>query len=257
MTYPRRKAPMRKRPYRRPYKRPTRKSARSSVASIVKRQLDRRIEKKVATPVFSLPGSVIPFGANNNGTSSAWSALDVNPTIFQGINDHTRIGNRIGITSFHFQFNLEGQKFQYVRTAYKICLILRKNVSAQESASDTVKNLFAPNPFTGLIDSNSSLNTGMMANYQILRTSKGVLNAATTNMVNNTGSLTGPATGSKQFSFGYKGKTPMVQRFNADSSTDTTRNSLILVFLAGSNSNTGASTGIEGQFYADFYFNDA
>lgn len=256
MTYIRKKEVKKRRPVRRrPVGRYGRKSSRASVTAIVKKQLSKAIEKKTASPVFSLPGSTIPF-AGQTGANQGWSALDVNPDIPQNVTQSGRIGNRVGITSFHFQFNLAGQSEYYARTPYKICLVLRKNNSATETPNQTVENLWLVNPFTNLRDSNSSLNVNQMANYQILRTARGVLPASQT--VNSTSFPTpAPAVVQKQFSFGYKAKTPLVQRYNEDNSLTTVRNSMVLVFLAGANTDNQIRTGINAQFYADFYYQDA
>ena len=66
-----------------------------------------------------------------------------------------------------------------------------------------------------------------------------------------------PAPGNRTVTMGFKFKTPMTQRYNEDNSTLSTRNDLILVFLAGNNSDSGASTGISGKFYFQSYYQDA
>lgn len=251
MVY-RKKPVVKRRPYKRSYKRPTRKSARSSVVAIVKKQLAKSFEKKVCDPVFSLAGTTIDFAANNNITSNAWEALDLNPDISQGIGDNQRIGNRCAITSGHIQIQLSGMTQATSPINYKICLVLRKNVSTSESPGTTVKNLFAPNVFTQLIDSDSGLLTSNLANYQIIRTLKGRI--APSQIIQPTGF---PVPQYKNVTMGFKFKTPLVQRYTSDASTETTRNDMILVFLAGNESNTNLSTGISAKFYSQFYFQDA
>lgn len=251
MVY-RKKPAMRRRPYKRPYKRPTKKYVRSSVASVVKKQLAKAIEKKVALPVYSLPNTTIDFGANNNTTSAGWQVLNINPDISQGIGESQRIGNRCAITSGHIQIQLEGMPQTISPVKYKICLIMRKNVSTNEAPATSIKNLFTPNVFTSLRDSDSGLNVANLANYQILRTVRGVL--APVQLVQATGF---PAPSFRNIKMGFKFKTPMVQRFISDASTDTTRNDFILVFFAGNNSDVNVSTGISAKFYSQMYFQDA
>lgn len=251
MVY-RKKPAMRRRPYKRPYKRPTRKYARSSVASVVKKQLAKAIEKKTADPVYSLPNTTIDFGANSNTTSAGWQVLNINPDITQGIGESQRIGNRCAITSGHIQIQLEGMPQTLSPVKYKICLILRKNVSTSETPTNTVKNLFTPNVFTSLRDSDSGLNVANLANYQILRTARGVL--APAQIIQATGF---PAPAFRNIKMGFKFKTPMVQRYTNDASSDTTRNDFILAFFAGNGSDINISTGISAKFYSQMYFQDA
>jgi len=255
MTYIRKKPAMKKRPYKRPYKRPTRKSARSSVVSIVKRQLAKTIEKKVADPVFTPIGQTIDFGANQNG-NNAYQALDINPVIVQGVGGNERVGNRVGITSGHLQVQLNGMSNQFRAIPYKVMIIMRKNVSTSENPNTSVKNFFVPSPFTGLVDSTSSQNVNMRSNYKILGMRRGVLPPAQTVEITGGGGNQ-PAPGNRTVTMGFKFKTPMTQRYNEDNSTLSTRNDLILVFLAGNNSDSGASTGISGKFYFQSYYQDA
>lgn len=255
MTYIRKKPVMKRRPYKRLYKRPTRKSARSSVVSIVKRQLAKAIEKKVADPVFSPIGQTIEF-ASTLGGNSAFVALDINPVIIQGAGGNERIGNRVGITSGHLQVQLNGMSNQFRAIPYKIMIIMRKNVSTSEAPTNTVKNFFVPNPFTGLIDSTSSQNVNMRSNYQIVGMRRGVLPPAQTVEITGGGGNQ-PAPGNRTVTMGFKFKKPMTQRYNEDNSTLSTRNDLILVFLAGNNSDAGASTGISSKFYFQSYYQDA
>lgn len=230
------------------------KSARSSVVSIVKRQLSKAIEKKVAEPVMTLPGQDIEFGASL-GANSGWQALDINPVISQGTGGSQRIGNRVGFTSGHIQVQLVGMSNQFLNVPYKIVLIKRKNVSTSESPTATVKNFFVPNPFTGLRDSGSSQNVNMRSNYQIVAMRTGVLPPSQNNYI--TGGANQAVPGSRTLSMGFKFKTPLVQRYNEDNSIITTRNDLILVFLAGNNSDSSNSTGISAKFYFQSYYQDA
>jgi len=242
-VYKRRKAPLRKRIYR--------KRKTTSVVAIVKKQMAKTVEKKVATPVMTPPGLTIAVGAQSGLSSSGWQALDVNPDIPVGSGASRRIGSKVNICSFHFQFQLAGQENQYQRTTYKIMLILRKNNSTAETPNSTVQQLFLPNPFTGLIDSNSSLDVNQRSNYQILRSKTGVI--PTTQLALSGGKASGTA----NFSFGMK--RDFVQRYRSDGFTTTNQNSLILVFFAGNGSDSASPTltGYEAQFYADYYYTDA
>ncbi|AXQ65399.1 MAG: capsid protein [Circular genetic element sp.] len=237
---------------RRPARRGGGKSSVASVTRIVKKQLSKAIEKKVADPVYSLPNTTINFGANSNTTSAGWQVLNINPDISQGIGESQRIGGRCSITSGHIQIQLEGMPQTLSPVKYKICLILRKNVSTSESPSTTIKNLFTPNVFTSLRDSDSGLNVANLSNYQILRTARGVL--APAQVILSTGF---PAPAFRNVKMGFKFKTPLVQRFTSDSSTDTTRNDIILAFFAGNGSDINISTGISAKFYSQMYFQDA
>jgi len=241
---------------RRPARRGGRKSSVASVTRIVKKQLSKAIEKKVADPVFTPVGQTIEFGSStNSGAGQGWQALDINPVIPQGVTQSERIGNRVGITSGHMQLQMQGMAKQFKSIPYKIMIILRKNVSTSESPSTTVKNFFVPNPFTGLIDSTSSQNVNMRANYQILRMARGVLPAAQTTTI--TGVPNQSAVGSRNLTMGFKFKTPLVQRYNDDNSTLSTRNDMILVYLAGNDSDVADSTAISSKFYFQSYFQDA
>lgn len=251
-----RKKNMSKRRSRRPARRGGRKSSVASVTRIVKSQLAKAIEKKTADPVFTPAGQDIEFGASLSAGNAGFQALDINPVIPQGVGQAMRIGNRVGITSGHMQIQLNGMSNQFNAIPYKIMIILRKNVSTSESPNTTVKNFFLPNPFTGLIDSNSSQNVNQRANYSIVRMSRGVLPAAKTTEITGGGGNQ-PATGSRLVKMGFKFKSPLIQRYNDDNSTLSTRNDMILVFLAGNDSNVQSSTAISCKFYFDSYFQDA
>lgn len=257
MTFIRkRKAPMRKKAVFKRRARSSRGTSAASVKRIVKSQLAKAIEKKVADPVFTPIGQTIEFGStNNNGTTAGWQALDINPVVPQGVSQNQRIGNRIGITSGHMQLQMQGMASQFKSVPYKIMIILRKNVSTSESPATTVKNFFVPNPFSGQIDSTSSFNVNMRSNYQIVRMVRGVLPAAQTTTIN--GVPNQSSVGSRSLTMGFKFKKPLVQRYNDDNSTLSTRNDMILVYLAGNDSDVSDSTAITSKFYFESYYNDA
>lgn len=232
-----------------------------TVSAIVKKQLAKKIEKKEADPVSNVIGDPLPFANFNGPLTDGWQALDINPDIAQGSANNQRIGNRLSLTSGHIQFQLQGQRQAFQSQKFKIVLLLRKNVSQSETPSASVKNFWLQNPFSGVIDANSSINTGMRSNYQILRTTYGRIPAAKTLYITNTSAsaFTQPAPGRKSCKIGFKFKKPLIQRYNSDGSLETTRNSLILVFLAASDGDRDAavSTGIFADFYSQMYYTDA
>ena len=240
---------------KKPYKK--RGITASAVKSIVAKQLAKVIEKKVADPIYTPVGQTIAFGANNNTTTSGWAALDLNPNISQGVAANQRIGNKLDIVSGHIQVQLNGGSSQYLATKFKIMLILKTDVANPESANATTTKLLLPNVFTGLIDTNSSQNVGQRANYKILRTISATLPAAQTQTSMLMGVPTSPAVGTKNVSMGFKFKKPLEQVYDDNGLIQTTRNSLVLLFLGGNDSNVSQGSGIEAKFYAQFYYTDA
>lgn len=242
-------------------KRGKRAPNKKAIVSIVNNQLARKIEKKEAAPVFSPITDPLPFANFNGPNQDGWQALDINPDIPQGIGDGKRIGNRLSITSGHLQFQLQGQRQAFQSTKYKICLLLRKNVSQSETPNESVKNFWLQNPFSGVVDANSSTNPAMRSNYKVLRTVYGRVPAAKTLYITNTSAsaFTQPAPGRTSCKMGFKFKKPLVQRYNSDATVETTRNSLILVFLAASDSDRdgAVSTGVEASYYSQMYYTDA
>lgn len=252
------KFPKRNRGKKRLYKK---KTSPKTVNAIVEKAISRKIEKKEADPVSSLINDPLPFGNFNGPNVDGWQALDINPDVQQGFKNNERVGNRLSITSGHLQFQLQGMRQAFQSQKFKIVLLLRKNVSQSETPSQSVKNFWLQNPFSGVIDANSSINTGMRSNYQILRSVTGRIPAAKTLYITNTSAsaFTQPAPGRKSCKMGFKFKKPLTQRYDSDGSVETTRNSMILVFLGASDGDRDAavSTGIFADYYSQMYYTDA
>lgn len=150
----------------------TKKKAYRKKNTISKRQ-QKQIVQLVKTQVMEkkhLSGYLasIPVG-QVAGNGAGYSLADITALIGQGYGDNQRVGSQVDVTSFfiRFQFWQMTNTQSNIRIKYHIIHTPNNN---ENSLTLVSSQLFKTNPFSGIVDYNSSRNLDYMKSYRILRT---------------------------------------------------------------------------------------
>lgn len=240
---------------RRPYKKSTGASKafqKKVINALAKSQV---LEKK------HISGSLSSIYCGQvNGNIAGYSLSDITPLVSQNDGYNNRTGSKVSICSMsvRFQFWQQASVQQNISLKYHIIYIPNNN---ENSLSLMMTQMYQNNPFSGIIDYNSSRNPDYMKSYKIIRTGRCYLPQDST--TSTAQSIV------KESRIGIKLKKPITLSYSQNTNNVAQGRFMLLVFANCGNSNTsttctlanvpvtGTSTGVYYNMAYDTYYYDA
>lgn len=161
------------------------------------------------------------------GNAPGYIAADITPTPTQGDGYNNRTGSSIKIHSSNYKFFFTEQSSTMSHLKFKI-MIFRVNGNSTTTAT-AISEIFNANPFTGIIDYNSSRNPDYFKDYKLIKTKYA-------DIPMNPASLVGQQ-GVKEIRFGMKLRNYHVRW---DKNTSVITSGQLLMFIFCNSGNTGA-----------------
>lgn len=237
-----------------------RKKSYKSKSSFTKKVLNALAKSQVLEKKHITGSLSSIYVGQVNGNIAGYSFSDITPLIGQNDGYNNRTGSKVSICSMsvRFQFWQQASVQQNVSLKYHIVYVPNNN---ENSLSLMMSQMFQNNPFSGIIDYNSSRNPDYMKSYKILRTGRCYLPQDST--TSTAQSIV------KESRIGIKLKKPITLTYSANTNSIAQGRFMLLVFANCGNSNTstactlanvpitGTSTGLYYNMAYDTYYYDA
>lgn len=209
----------------------------STLAGIGMRLMN--IEKK---RVDVAQGNGVSFAQFAGATTGAY-AVDITPTIPQGVTGNTRNGLSCKLVSACMDIQINQSTNTTSEFRYKWYIVCRPDASLASNASVALGNFFENNLFSGVIDYHSNRDPEYFHQFRVIKTGRGKL----------TQDQLATQTSYNQFKVPLKLKHHL--KYNTDASTTTTKNQLFFFIVADSGEVT-ALTGGQVRFNMRYYYVD-
>lgn len=218
----------------------TKVASMTSIASDVYR-LKRliNVEKKSVTADVTSPAT---FGANAGVLTGAYH-LDIAPIIEQGVGSDQRTGNSLKLTGAMFNMQVKQQSNTTNPVNYKWMIVKVINNDADYSSADVLNAMWQNNPFSGVQDIYSARKQASYQNFVIVKEQTRTMKADTVAGNQNLHMVQQPL------------RLNIHQKYLSDSSTQTTRNALFLIILAGTG-DASSGTGLVMESSMKYYYVD-
>lgn len=209
----------------------------STLAGIGMRLMN--IEKK---RIDVAQGNGVSF-AQFAGAATGAYAVDITPTISQGVTGNTRNGLSVKLVSCCADIQINQSTNTVSEFRYKWFIVCRPDASLTTNASVALSQFFESNLFSGVVDYHSNRDPEFYHQFRVIKSGYGKL----------TSDQLATQTSYNQFKVPLKLKHHL--KYNTDASTTTTKNQFFMFIVADSGDVT-ALTGGQVRFNMRYYYVD-
>ncbi len=205
--------------------------------AILKRAVN--VEKKSVEALVDVPAA---FAAKAGVLTGAYH-LDIAPIVPQGVTAETRNGNSLKLTGCMVNMQIKQQSNTVNNVNYKWMIVKVLNNDADYSSADVLNNMWQNNPFSGVQDIYSSRKQASLKNFIIVKQGYKTMKGNTVTGGQGVQMIQQPL------------RLNLHQRYINDSATQTTRNALYLIILAGTG-DASSGTGLVMEASFKYYYVD-
>lgn len=194
----------------------------------------KSVDQSITSPVY--------FAAKAGLLTGAYH-LDIAPIVPQGVTAETRNGNSIKLTGLMVNMQVKQQSNTVNDVNYKWMIVKVLNNDADYNSADVLNSMWANNPFSGVQDIYSPRKQASLKNFVIVKEGTKTMKGD---------SVTG---GQGVQMIQQPLRLNLHQRYLSDTNTQTTRNALFLILLAGTG-DAGSGTGLAMEASFKYYYVD-